>query len=243
MTACTITKILERTDDRTGLTAEDFPTSLSTGNVGLVEMILLKPICIETFFDYPSLGRIILRDLKQTIAVGVVVKVTKSNLKDMKSLLETQNHEKEADEKGKMDEIDTTEKYDSLKLFSNNIQSEDSIDGKLREGKICNIDKAVTDINGEEGCSQEAAKDRPIHEATSGCEEKTHTNDAVKSACEEADTDSPVNIAADTDSPVNIAADDSQCAPKSNEERALKLSIDLSGTMNSTDEHCLEEDV
>lgn len=231
MTACTITKILERTDDRTGLTAEDFPTSLSTGNVGLVEMILLKPICIETFFDYPSLGRIILRDLKQTIAVGVVVKVTKGNIKDMKSLLK--NHEKEADEKGKTDEIDTTEKYDSLKLFSNNIQSEDSIDGKLREGKICNVDKAVTEINGEEGCSQEAAKDRPIHEATSGYEEKSHTNNVVKPACEEADTDSPANI----------AADDSHCAIKSNEERTLKLSIDLSGTVNNTDEHCLEEDV
>ncbi|XP_061172013.1 elongation factor 1-alpha 1-like [Saccostrea echinata] len=128
MTACTITNIIERTDDRTGMTAEDFPTSLSTGNVGLVEMILLKPICVETFFDYPSLGRIILRDLKQTIAVGVVVKVTKSNIKDMKSLLKTQAEEKAADET-EIDELkNKSEGYDSLMSLSNNMKNKDTID-------------------------------------------------------------------------------------------------------------------
>jgi elongation factor 1-alpha len=31
-----------------------------------------KPFCCETFADYPPLGRFAVRDLKQTVAVGVI---------------------------------------------------------------------------------------------------------------------------------------------------------------------------
>lgn len=34
-----------------------------------------KPICVESFFDYPSLGRFVIRDTTQTIGVGVVVNI------------------------------------------------------------------------------------------------------------------------------------------------------------------------
>jgi len=36
-----------------------------------------KPMCVETFADYPPLGRFAVRDMKQTVAVGVVKEVTK----------------------------------------------------------------------------------------------------------------------------------------------------------------------
>ena len=35
----------------------------------------VKPLCIESFFDYPTLGRFVIRDAKQTIAIGVCVNI------------------------------------------------------------------------------------------------------------------------------------------------------------------------
>jgi len=34
-----------------------------------------KPLCIETFFDYPTLGRFVIRDTKHTVGVGVCVNI------------------------------------------------------------------------------------------------------------------------------------------------------------------------
>jgi elongation factor 1-alpha len=40
-------------------------------------MIPQKPMVIEAFNQYPPLGRFAIRDMKQTVAVGVVKEVTK----------------------------------------------------------------------------------------------------------------------------------------------------------------------
>lgn len=40
-------------------------------------MIPLKPLCVEKFADYPPLGRFAVRDLHQTVAVGVIKSVEK----------------------------------------------------------------------------------------------------------------------------------------------------------------------
>ncbi|XP_060084079.1 elongation factor 1-alpha, somatic form-like [Ylistrum balloti] len=73
--ACKFVDIKERCDRRTGEMAEQSPSCLLPGQVGVVEMVPMKPLCVESFFDYPSLGRIVIRDLKQTVAVGVVIDV------------------------------------------------------------------------------------------------------------------------------------------------------------------------
>jgi elongation factor 1-alpha len=31
-----------------------------------------KPMCVEAFTDYPALGRFAVRDMKQTVAVGII---------------------------------------------------------------------------------------------------------------------------------------------------------------------------
>jgi elongation factor 1-alpha len=36
-----------------------------------------KPMCVETFSEYPPLGRFAVRDMKQTVAVGVIKGVDK----------------------------------------------------------------------------------------------------------------------------------------------------------------------
>ena len=41
-------------------------------------MIPSKPMCVEAFTDYPPLGRFAVRDMRQTVAVGVIKSVEKS---------------------------------------------------------------------------------------------------------------------------------------------------------------------
>ena len=43
----------------------------------MVRMTPLKPLCVEAFNQYPPLGRFAVRDMKQTVAVGVIKEVTK----------------------------------------------------------------------------------------------------------------------------------------------------------------------
>jgi len=43
----------------------------------MVNLIPSKPLCVETFTDYPPLGRFAVRDMRQTVAVGVIKEVNK----------------------------------------------------------------------------------------------------------------------------------------------------------------------
>ena len=53
------------------------PSYLKTGDYALVRMKPLKPICMEKYDDYPSLGRIIVRDQRMIVAAGVIKSVVK----------------------------------------------------------------------------------------------------------------------------------------------------------------------
>jgi len=46
----------------------------------MVRMLPQKPMCVEAFNQYPPLGRFAVRDMKQTVAVGVIKEVTKKEL-------------------------------------------------------------------------------------------------------------------------------------------------------------------
>lgn len=41
-------------------------------------MIPSKPMCVESFTEYPPLGRFAVRDMRQTVAVGVIKSVEKA---------------------------------------------------------------------------------------------------------------------------------------------------------------------
>ncbi|KAF9614600.1 hypothetical protein IFM89_019577, partial [Coptis chinensis] len=41
-------------------------------DAGYVKMILFKPMVVETFFEYPPLGRFAMRDMCQNVAVRVI---------------------------------------------------------------------------------------------------------------------------------------------------------------------------
>ena len=42
-----------------------------------MKMIPTKPMCVEPFTQYPPLGRFAVRDMRQTVAVGVIKAVEK----------------------------------------------------------------------------------------------------------------------------------------------------------------------
>jgi elongation factor 1-alpha len=74
--AATVTELVSKIDPRTGQPTEDKPKSLKTGDSAIVKIQPLRPLCIETFKDFPELGRFALRDMGSTIAAGVVKEIT-----------------------------------------------------------------------------------------------------------------------------------------------------------------------
>jgi len=77
--ACRFNKLLQSVDKRTGKTKEESPKSIKSGDAALVEMLPTKPICCEAFSEYPPLGRFAVRDMRRTVAVGVIKFVMRKN--------------------------------------------------------------------------------------------------------------------------------------------------------------------
>jgi len=69
--------ITEKSDRRTGKTLEENPKFVKSGDACTVTMIPTKPMVVENFAEYPPLGRFAVRDMRQTVAVGVVKTVVK----------------------------------------------------------------------------------------------------------------------------------------------------------------------
>lgn len=75
--ACKFSELLQKIDRRSGKSLEDNPQMIKSGDAAMVCMVPSKPMCVETFSDYPPLGRFAVRDMKQTVAVGVIKSVAK----------------------------------------------------------------------------------------------------------------------------------------------------------------------
>jgi elongation factor 1-alpha len=82
--ACKFQEILSKIDKRTGQETEKFPKSLKTGNAGMVTLVPQKPMCVEAYAEYPPLGRFAVRDMRQTVAVGIIKAVKKKEVSSKK---------------------------------------------------------------------------------------------------------------------------------------------------------------
>lgn len=74
--AATITEFIAKIDPRNGQIVEEKPKFLKNGDSAIVKIRPLRPLCIETFKEFPELGRFALRDMGTTIAAGVVQEIT-----------------------------------------------------------------------------------------------------------------------------------------------------------------------
>lgn len=108
---CRFAELREKLDRRTGKKLEDQPQMLISGDAATVKLVPIKPMCVESFFTYPPLGmpssrfilnrpelilmsavfnnmlfpgRFAARDLKQTVAVGVIKSVEKDQVSKLK---------------------------------------------------------------------------------------------------------------------------------------------------------------
>merc|ERR1712108_74688 len=76
--ACKFDTLLEKIDRRSGKSIESTPKFVKSGDAAIVKMVPTKPMCVEAFSDYPPLGRFAVRDMRQTVAVGVIKSVEKT---------------------------------------------------------------------------------------------------------------------------------------------------------------------
>jgi len=81
--ACKFAELLTKVDRRSGKELEKEPKNIKSGDAAIVKLIPSKPMVVETFTEYPPLGRFAVRDMRQTVAVGVIKEVTKKS-KDSK---------------------------------------------------------------------------------------------------------------------------------------------------------------
>jgi len=75
--ACKFAELIQKIDRRTGKSVEQAPKFIKSGDAAIVKMIPSKPMCVEAFTEYPPLGRFAVRDMRQTVAVGVIKSVVK----------------------------------------------------------------------------------------------------------------------------------------------------------------------
>jgi len=75
--ACKFKNIDQKIDRRSGKVLEENPAFVKNGDACIVTIEPTKPMVVETMADYPPLGRFAVRDMRQTVAVGIIQTVSK----------------------------------------------------------------------------------------------------------------------------------------------------------------------
>jgi len=83
--ACKFSALQQKIDRRSGKVMEENPKMVKSGDAAMIELVPSKPMVVESFQEYAPLGRFAVRDMRQTVAVGVIKKVSKKEKGDGKS--------------------------------------------------------------------------------------------------------------------------------------------------------------
>lgn len=75
--ACRFDQIKTKIDRRTGAVLEEEPRFIKSGDAAIATLIPSRPMCVEAFAQYQPLGRFAVRDMRQTVAVGIIKGVEK----------------------------------------------------------------------------------------------------------------------------------------------------------------------
>lgn len=74
--ACRFAELKTKMDKRSGKVLEENPKSVKNGEAALIVIKPTKPMCVESYKEFQPLGRFAVRDMKQTVAVGIIKAVT-----------------------------------------------------------------------------------------------------------------------------------------------------------------------
>ncbi|MBS3058764.1 MAG: translation elongation factor EF-1 subunit alpha [Candidatus Diapherotrites archaeon] len=75
--SCVFSELQKSLDPKTGQAKEENPKFLKTGDAAIVKITPTRPVCVETFKEFPQLGRFAVRDMGQTVAAGIILSITK----------------------------------------------------------------------------------------------------------------------------------------------------------------------
>ncbi|TRZ80703.1 MAG: translation elongation factor EF-1 subunit alpha [Nitrosopumilales archaeon] len=79
--AATIVAFEAKINPQSGAIEEENPKFLKAGDSAIVRIKPVRPLCIETFGEFPEMGRFALRDMGATIAAGIVKEITEKYTK------------------------------------------------------------------------------------------------------------------------------------------------------------------
>ena len=75
--ACKFNELRQKIDKRSGKVTEENPKFVKNGEAAMISLIPTKPMCVETYKEFAPLGRFAVRDMKQTVAVGIIKETNK----------------------------------------------------------------------------------------------------------------------------------------------------------------------
>lgn len=73
---CRVQRILSEIDPINLIVKAKSPKVLKGESMGEIELLVLEPVCIEKYSDFPELGRFVIEGKKGTTAAGIVLKIT-----------------------------------------------------------------------------------------------------------------------------------------------------------------------
>ena len=74
--ACKFSELKQKIDKRTGKVTEENPKFVKNGEAAMIVLVPSKPLCVEIYKEFAPLGRFAVRDMKQTVAVGIIKEKT-----------------------------------------------------------------------------------------------------------------------------------------------------------------------
>lgn len=77
--ACKFAELQEKIDRRSGKVLEKDPKMVKSGDAAMIKLVPSKDMVVEAFSDYAPLGRFAVRDMRQTVAVGIIKSVEKAD--------------------------------------------------------------------------------------------------------------------------------------------------------------------
>jgi len=78
--ACKFKELITKLDKRSGQVLEQNPKYVKSGEACIAIMAPSKPMVVESYKTYAPLGRFAVRDMRKTVAVGVIKSVTRKAL-------------------------------------------------------------------------------------------------------------------------------------------------------------------